>query len=74
MADNTKAGEMTHVSSHVESVAAQRQRLGAQVDDMTVAELREAADTLQVDTAGATKKQDLQRVVRDATRTTNSGE
>lgn len=68
---NTKAEPMTYeVVSMPRSITAQRAAVAAQVDGMTVAQLKDAAANLQIDTAGATARDDLAEAVRAAARPT----
>lgn len=72
---NTRAEPMTYeVVTMPRSITAQRAAVAAQADGMTVAQLKEAAADLQIDTSGATSRDDLAEAVRASVRPTSADE
>ena len=67
---NTQAGEMTYTRLHIPNYENQLAAAAMQADEMTVAELKETAASLQVDTGGAKLKDELIAAVKDAARPT----
>ena len=63
-AKNTKAAEMTYERIDRPSRMQQRQALAQRTDELTSAELRSEAERIGVDTAGATKKDEIAERVR----------
>jgi hypothetical protein len=71
---NTKPSEMTYESRIMQNIQAERTVAATQADDMTVAELKQAAEDLQIDTGGASSKAALKDAVKSAARPTTTKE
>jgi len=71
---NTRAEPMTYERFRIPSLTAERARAAAEAGSMSVAELQETAERLQINTGGATRKKDLVAAVQDAPRGTDVNE
>jgi len=73
----SNAAPMTYTSTTMPNLANQRAAAAAQAESMTVKELEQVAQDLQIDTAGVSGKQALVDAVQSAARgdsTTTAGE
>jgi hypothetical protein len=67
---NTKASPMDYEVRQIPNITRKRQAAALQAEDMTVAELQQAAKDAGVDTTGLKTKQELTDAVRSAAKGT----